>query len=127
MPIRRRWSQFSIRTLFLAVTILSVALGWLVVQLKWIHDRHEALEWLMQLRARQVAAQNGSKIPPRRGICISNSGFKAPWKLRILGESGVQWIEVDQGLVKLGAPYTPDKLRTLFPEAEAVRAVEMRP
>jgi len=35
----RRWFRFSLRTLFVVLTILGV---WLGVQVKWIKDRHAA-------------------------------------------------------------------------------------
>ena len=37
----RRWFSYSLRTLLAVVTLLCV---WLAVQIKWIRDRHAALE-----------------------------------------------------------------------------------
>jgi hypothetical protein len=37
-PPRRRF-YFSLRTLFVLMTILGLFLGWVGAQLKWIHDR----------------------------------------------------------------------------------------
>ena len=40
---RCRWFQFSLRTLLILVTGLRLWIGW---QLKWIRDRHVAIEWV---------------------------------------------------------------------------------
>ena len=42
-PLRRRLFRFSLKTLFVLVTVLGVFLGWLAVQVKWIRDRHQLL------------------------------------------------------------------------------------
>lgn len=41
---RRCCSRFSLRTLFLVVTIVGTLVGWFGMQLKWVHDRREALQ-----------------------------------------------------------------------------------
>jgi len=46
-PLPRRWFRYSLRTLFVLVTVFCI---WLGVQVKWIGDRHEALQWLRQQR-----------------------------------------------------------------------------
>src|SRR5690349_18838372 len=38
MTTSRRWFRFSLRTLFIALTVLGVFLGWLVVQVQWISE-----------------------------------------------------------------------------------------
>ncbi len=115
--VRRRW-WFSLRTLLVIVTISCVFLGWLGVQLRWIHERHEALRWVMPLHARQLAAQSGTSPPLRKGFYVSHAGVQAPWNLRIFGESGVERLEVDPEWLNMDAPYSLDELRSLFPEAE---------
>lgn len=107
------------------MTILGVLLGWLGVQLKWIHDRHEALRWIADYRARQLGAESGSMLPPLRGEYFANAG-KAPWNLRIFGERGVERLEVAQDWVNPDARYSVNELRSLFPESE-VKAVASRP
>ena len=37
-----RLRRFSLRTLFVLVTIIALPLGWVDYQLKWIRQRHEA-------------------------------------------------------------------------------------
>jgi hypothetical protein len=43
-PIRRRWYQFSLRTMFVAVTLVAIPLAWVGYSLSWIRQRHEALQ-----------------------------------------------------------------------------------
>ena len=38
---KRRWPQFSLRTMFVVVTVLAVPLGWIGYSLNWIRQRHE--------------------------------------------------------------------------------------
>jgi hypothetical protein len=97
---RRRWFRFSLRTLFLLVALIAAPLAWLGVQLKWIHDRHEAAAWASD---HQSAGPFPQKTTP------------APWSIRILGESdGLRSMDV--------CAFTPEdreqvaKLERLFPE-----------
>jgi hypothetical protein len=39
----RRWFQFSLRTVFILMTILGI---WLGIQVKWLRDRQEARKWI---------------------------------------------------------------------------------
>lgn len=110
--------HFSLRTLFVVMTILGVLLGWLGVQLKWIHDRREALRWIVDYRARAVAAESRNLVPPRKGEIVSPPDKKAPWSLRILGEGGVERLEVYQDWLNEDARYSLDELSSLFPEAK---------
>ncbi len=63
---KRRWLRFSLRTLFVVVTVLGCWLGW---DLKWVNDRQRAL-----LRVEETGGtyaecnhpylgQNGKAIP----------------------------------------------------------------
>ncbi len=114
---RRRW-WFSLRTLFVVVTILCVFLGWLAVQLKWIHDRREALQWILPLRERQLAAMNGRLPPPRKGVYVVHADVNVPWSLRIFGVLGVERLEVNQAWLNPSARYNLEEFRRLFPEAK---------
>ena len=115
--MRRRF-QFRLRTMFVLVAVLGSLLGWLGVQLKWIHDRDEALSWMFPFRARQIAAETTGVLPPLKGSIINHAGSKAPWSLRLFGEPGVGRLEVDRRFLTPNAPYSLEKLRRLFPEAE---------
>jgi hypothetical protein len=71
-PRPERWPKFSLRGLFVLVTVLGTILGWLGVQVKWIQDRHAILE-------RQPAAI----------VVITGLEAPAPGMLRLFGEQGV--------------------------------------
>jgi len=107
-PPRRRWFCFSLRTLFLIVTILGVFLGWLGVQTKWIRDRHEALKW----------AESYGFYETGHSLVVTHTApgpRDAPWSIHILGEAGIAQISLvahhaDQREV--------ERFTGLFPEAE---------
>jgi hypothetical protein len=111
-PRPERWPQFSLRTLFVLVTILSLFF-WLGAQVKWIRDRNEAREWIAQrtcklVRIRTEADSDGQATLP------------LPWSLRILGEKhGGRVILIDD------APENRDyieRIKTLFPESQVLAA-----
>jgi hypothetical protein len=94
----RSWFRFSLRTLFVLVTVLCVWLGWHV---KWINDRHQAL----------IEFADWSKTP-NVGEPLRN----APWSLRLLGEEPIQWMALEPDSGKKEADRK--RLQGLFPEAE---------
>jgi len=94
-PRPERWPQISLRAFFALVTFAGVVC-WLGVQLKWIHDRHEALE---RYRAHH---QDPFGVFDLRVVI---GGHKAPWSIAILGERGVR-----------GLPKDDAELARLFPE-----------
>ncbi len=40
---KRRWLAFTLRTLFVAVTVVGIGLGWVVYQLNWIRQRRAVI------------------------------------------------------------------------------------
>ena len=100
---KRRWLRFSLRTMFVVVTILGL---WLFPQLKWIRDRHAALGWV------STQATYWQDMPVQQG---SFPGGQAPWQIRMLGEPGMEMIvaivEKDEVTRK------QRELQSLFPEA----------
>ena len=36
-----KWPRFSLRTLFLLITLIGIPLGWVTSQLNWIRQRHD--------------------------------------------------------------------------------------
>jgi hypothetical protein len=105
---------------------LGVFLGWLGGQLKWIHDRREAQRWIIDVRARQLARERGSSLPPEKGRYVSHDGINAPKSLQIFGQAGVGRVEVYQEWLNSDAFYSLEELRRLFPEAD-VKAVPSPP
>jgi len=104
MPCRR-WFRFSLRTMLVVVLLAAIPMGWVAVQVKWIRDRHKALEWL---RSQPPLFMSGWVVRTT----------SAPLSLRPFGEQGYYEI-----LVHLDAergPYTDAHLKALFPEAHYV-------
>jgi hypothetical protein len=110
----RRLPKPWLRVLFVAILILRLPLAWLAEQMKWIHDRHAALEM------KNVEGINPPTATKR----------EAPWSLRILRESGVNVIWVgpgpprmrrgtdDEGLEAMKSQRLD--LERLFPEANVM-------
>jgi len=100
-PPRRRWFRFSLRTLFVLVTLLGVFSAWLTMQVKWITARHAALQL-----PNVYGDQKLYRTPP--------------WGLVALGEPGYCYVWI---LAEKDASPEDERLRlhleTLFPEAEA--------
>jgi len=120
IPFRRRWFRFSLRTLFLLVTVFGV---WLGVQVKWIQDRHEAQQWI-ESRGGVFVTEGGhfrvdllDGSAEGSGIRIFNHP-KAPWSIRLIGADTVYWMVVpgngDDQLMDIKM----QELRKLFPEAD---------
>jgi hypothetical protein len=105
--------RFSMRAMLVFITIVCITLGWVTIQLKWIHDRHEALKWLH------------SKDPGDRyaGVVIPHGWKPAPWSIRMFGESEQERLLFDAGMLDEGDDVNARLrwLKRLFPEAE-VRA-----
>ncbi len=91
-PPRSRWLRFSLRTLFLALTVLAVPLGWAT---SWRSER-EAL--------------NGEKW-------LSSKPQRAPFPLNLIGADGYDWIVVPSD----STAEEFERARALFPEAQIKR------
>ena len=116
----RRWFRFSLRTFFVLLTLFGV---WLGVQVKWIRDRHEALEWLWQNGI--YGANDGQKLTVVGAGVIKASHLglptKAPWSLRPFFEPGVSAITVVETPDENADNLKVQELSGLFPEAQVVR------
>ncbi len=103
---RRRWFRYSLRTLFVVVTVAGV---WLFPKLKWIIDRHDARAWI----GTQAEYWDDLQVSQ-----CAEPGVAAPWQLRMLGESGVKVISV---VVDASAADAKQReLEWLFPEAHVL-------
>ena len=101
----RRWFQFRLRTLLIAVAVLAVPCAWVGYSLSWIRQRHEflAMENVGSMQTDGVPISGGHPIaaPPE---------FKrAPGCLWLLRERGCFGVIVPR-------PLMPEAKR-LFPEA----------
>ncbi len=67
-PATRRWFRFSLRTMFVAMTVIAVVIGYHV---KWVHDRHVVI--------------NGSAPLGEKFFSISyDTGFQSQaWRIRM--------------------------------------------
>jgi hypothetical protein len=92
--------SFSLRTLFVTVTVLGTTLGWLTCQIHWVSQRHAVLE---------------KQVPTTWGT--HSSAAKPNWQLRLLREQPVAYILVGVGVDsrELG------RITALFPEATVAR------
>ena len=111
---KRRWLRFSLRTLFVLVTLFCV---WLGYSLNWIRQRRQELVWARSHG--QVFLDGISKnCYTPKGQAIELVDNPAPWQIRILGERGV-WVIYIQTPSKPDAEFVQhvQSIKRLFPEA----------
>jgi hypothetical protein len=119
---KRRWFRFSLRTLFVVVTISGIALGWVAYQLNWIRQRRE----LVHRTDIEALMWADGDYPT------------APGLMWLFGEQGYDIIEIIVDLpIDPTIDVPPDRERTetetallerarsLFPEAEVVKEVSL--
>jgi hypothetical protein len=138
----RRWHQFSLRTIFVVVTIVGCALGWLGSQVAIVHRRNEALSrlnatvltdeeetlrwinnppmWFKPQRGttqeqwdKNIAARRAHKIPARLPF----------WR---------KWLGDNDGINSITLPVEAtaadmEQIRTLFPEIHIWRRLRRVP
>jgi hypothetical protein len=99
---KRRWS-FSLRTLFVVVTVFGIGCGWLLSQVKLVHERE-------RLSAAQVGWYRSTSYPA-----------PIPWAWRFMGAVPVEAIALPEERFT-----EEDALRygNAFPEAEVTREPE---
>jgi hypothetical protein len=99
---KRRWFRWSLRTMFVVVTVFGC---WLGYQLNWIRQRHQLISE-QRLLLGELTWMLGEQ-PDR-----------APWNMRLFGETGWQTITL---VIPKNAPKRyVDDARRLFPEAEFI-------
>jgi hypothetical protein len=96
---KRRWFRFSLRTLFVLVTVLCI---WLGHSLTWIRQRHTVFH--RHHPALRSMSRNG----------IRTDHANAPWSIRLLGEPGAVAILLKRGT----SAAERERIQQLFPEAE---------
>jgi hypothetical protein len=89
LPKPRRWFRFSLRTMFVLVTVLCI---WLGYYLNWIRQRHDYIE----------------RYGTTNSWVLSDVPTHFPWPLRALGEQEVLAVNVP--------PSQSKYVRKLFPE-----------
>jgi hypothetical protein len=101
-PAKRRWPRFSLRTLFVAVTVLCL---WLGYELNWIHLRNEFL----------AQAPQAKGLPFCTMAPVSDS---VPFGLRIFGEKRVSGVHLVYQTGERPNGDQVERIVGLFPEAE---------
>ena len=110
---KRRWFRFSLRTLFVVVTVVGIACSWALSQKKWIRDRSEAMNWVQSQRAWNLA--NG------------RSTVRLPLGLRLFGERfALDAIEVREADTRSDDAFSIAELKRLFPEATVEATTDRR-
>ena len=114
---KRRWFRFSLRTLFVVMTVFAC---WLGYEINWIRQRHIVVgDTQVQTARYYLGVWIDSKTRQSHSRRIYSV---APWPLNWLGEPGYWGVALKQG--------TSDdevaRVRRLFPEAEAVVVVDER-
>lgn len=85
LPKRRRWFQFRLRTLFIAILVLSLPLSWFAVRLEKARRQREAVKVIRQLGGEVIYHWE----PPSPGIqCLMEvEEPRTPeWICRLLGK-----------------------------------------
>ena len=98
----RRWFRFSLRTLFVLVTLFGC---WLAYQLNWIRERHNA-----PVLAGISTAIEATPAGPKE-VTIEHD---PPWPLAWFGERGYSALAVDESY----GEQEIERIRKLFPEAD---------
>jgi hypothetical protein len=97
---KRRWYQFSLRTMFVVMTLACAVLAWMGYSLNWIKQRHEALH----------------SYDPDFGYERRDRNRRAPFGLWLFGEK-----PMDEIWCRDNNPATLQKFKRLFPEAKVAR------
>ena len=115
---KRRWLRFSLRTLFVVVTVLAAFSGWVVYHLNWIRERHQLLARHNATSAEQYVNRRArfGDPEPKPFLTIAPSSPSIGFGLRLFGETDVSHVRV---FILDGGPEGDEIERAarLFPEA----------
>src|SRR6478609_2019595 len=98
---KRRWYQFSLRTMFVVVTLACIGFGW------WVQ---RSREWIRQ-RRQVLSVADGERHPD---AVVIGREVTAPGFLWVFGEGGVGQLYVD----RYGRRTSVATIERLFPEAD---------
>ena len=111
---RRRWS-FSLRALFVMVTVLAASLGWLMHQRRLVQERTTTLAWLKQGHGLCLDSFTGH-WPIKKWLLDHEPRARPslPRTWQRLGATPVQYIALSEGAFTAAEK---DRVAQLFPEA----------
>ena len=101
VPHVRRWFRFSLRTLFVLVTVVALLAGWVAWSLNWVHQRQDALR------------TDGIYGNPNVHHSIYDKPH-SPYGLWVFGETGQSTVIANSWMIPKDRI---EVLRHLFPEA----------
>ncbi len=87
-PTRRRWFQFRLRGLLVAVTLLALFMGWLGWELKFVRERTTAIKWVRDNGGTCVMASDWRALAPP-GSPLVKSFPTVPFWRRWMGDEAV--------------------------------------
>jgi hypothetical protein len=114
---KRRWFRFSLRTMFVVVTITC---GWLSYEANWIRQRRMVIADPQVQSATYHDSETVRIVGSGRQVLRRHVYTIAPWPLRWLGEVGYFGIALEKG----ASEDEVARVRGLFPEAEMVVVYE---
>ena len=123
---KRRWFRFSLRTLFVIVTLVAL---WLGYELNWIRERRKFLNAPGVFESTSIDTLGPNFVIPPPLVPPP----RAPGMLRLFGERGVVAIEIPIERQLFDESLSSDcykevqRARRLFPEALAVDAYPVPP
>jgi hypothetical protein len=110
-PKVRHWFRFSLRTLFVAMTVLGLCLGWIARELRTVHGRAEMIDWC-QANEGTVLNHYEGRFDPNFLESLNPEPRELSW---IRGACGDQRVKV----ILLPSPLSLERqqeLARLFPE-----------
>jgi hypothetical protein len=120
LAFSRRWLRFTLRGLFLVITLFGI---WLGIQVNWLRQRQEARRWIEQHESPgQWSTKNPTDVTMIEldGTTHPMKAAEAPWSLRLLGESRLAFIRLDKSKLTEADIPRLNALHALFPEAPGV-------
>ena len=115
---KRRWFRFSLRTLFVVVTVFCVWLGWLGWQWRIVQERESASYWLRE-RLGDVWRTPGGYVTAQRPSMERNYNESlVPSRLRTMLGDQIAWVlELPPTL----SESERERMLELYPEAEVLQ------
>jgi hypothetical protein len=113
---RRHWSSFSLRTLFVVVTVFGIVIGWLAWNVRIVRSRQLTRTWVI----RQGGAVHFNGLMPFHSwnppapTRARNADLDPSWVRRLLGDERVELLECPRNF----STSELDQVAVVFPEAE---------